>query len=94
MCPPSIGAKSVNRKLWSYSWGSRAIHEIAREIMKHGRSGDTPAIAVRWGTRPNQETVTGTLATIADRIEKAHLKPPATVIIGEVAGVAREAGLV
>ena len=55
--------------------------------MEHGRSGDTPAIAVRWGTRPNQETVTGTLATIADEIEKAHLKPPATVIIGEVAGL-------
>ena len=67
--------------------GIASIREIAREIMSHGRSGDTPAIAVRWGTRPNQETVTGTLATIADEIEKAHLKPPATVIIGEVAGL-------
>ncbi len=64
--------------------GIGAIHEIARQIMAHGRSGSTPAIAVRWGTRPNQETVAGTLATIADRIEAAHLKPPATVIIGEV----------
>jgi uroporphyrinogen III methyltransferase/synthase len=60
------------------------IREIAGEIMAHGRSADTPAIAVRWGTRPDQETVTGTLATIADRIEQAQLKPPATVIIGDV----------
>jgi uroporphyrinogen III methyltransferase / synthase len=67
--------------------GIGAMHEIAREIMRHGRSGDTPAIAVRWGTRPDQETVTGTLATIADRIDQAHLKPPATVIIGEVAAL-------
>jgi len=67
--------------------GIAAIREIAVEIMKHGRSGDTPAIAVRWGTRPDQETVTGTLATIAGEIEKAHLKPPATVIIGDVAGL-------
>ncbi len=67
--------------------GIASIREIAREIMAHGRSGDTPAIAVRWGTRPNQETVTGTLASIAGEIEKAHLKPPATVIIGEVAGL-------
>jgi uroporphyrinogen III methyltransferase/synthase len=52
--------------------------------MRHGRSGDTPAVAVRWGTRPDQETVAGTLATIADRIEQADLKPPATVIVGEV----------
>src|SRR6202453_4697684 len=36
---------------------------------------------------PDHETVTGTLASIADRIEKADLKPPATVIIGEVAGL-------
>jgi uroporphyrinogen III methyltransferase/synthase len=64
--------------------GIASIREIAREIVVHGRSADTPAIAVRWGTRPDQETVSGTLATIADRIEQAQLKPPATVIIGEV----------
>ncbi len=60
------------------------IREIADEIIKYGRSAETPAIAVRWGTRPDQETVAGTLATIADRIAEADMKPPATVIIGEV----------
>ncbi len=64
--------------------GIFAIREIAAEIQKHGRGGDTPSAAVRWGTRPDQETVIGTLATIADSIEAAHMKPPATVIIGEV----------
>jgi uroporphyrinogen III methyltransferase/synthase len=67
--------------------GIFSIRDIAGEIVRHGRSGDTPAVAVRWGTRPDQETVTGTLATIADRIESAQLKPPATVIIGEVAAL-------
>jgi uroporphyrinogen III methyltransferase/synthase len=64
--------------------GIFSIREIAAEIMRYGRSADTPAVAVRWGTRPDQETVTATLATIADRIEQIDLKPPATVIIGEV----------
>ena len=64
--------------------GIFAIREIAAEIQRQGRSGDTPAAAVRWGTRPDQQTVAGTLATIADQIEAAQLKPPATVIIGEV----------
>jgi uroporphyrinogen III methyltransferase/synthase len=64
--------------------GIASIGEIAREIVAHGRSADTPAIAVRWGTRPDQETVAATLGTIADRIEQTRLKPPATVIIGEV----------
>ncbi len=64
--------------------GIAAIRDIAREIIGHGRSPDTPAIAVRWGTRPDQQTVAGTLANIADGIERSDMKPPATVIIGEV----------
>src|ERR1700722_15526413 len=64
--------------------GIFAIREIAAEIQRHGRSADTPAVAVRWGTRPDQQTVAGTLSTIADQIEAAALRPPATVIIGEV----------
>ena len=67
--------------------GIFSIREIAAEIMRYGRSGETPAVAVRWGTRADQETVSGTLATIADHIEAADLKPPATVIIGEVVGL-------
>ena len=27
---------------------------IARELIKHGRSAETPAMAVRWATRPDQ----------------------------------------
>jgi uroporphyrinogen III methyltransferase/synthase len=64
--------------------GVHFIREITAEIMKYGRSGDTPAMCVRWGTRPDQQTITGTLASIAGEIERAAIKPPATVIIGEV----------
>ena len=41
-------------------------------------------MAVRWATRPDQQTIVGTLADLADRIEAAGMKPPATVVIGEV----------
>jgi uroporphyrinogen III methyltransferase / synthase len=58
--------------------------EIAKELIEHGRSKDTPAMAVRWATRPDQQTIAGTLATLAGLIEVANLKPPATIIIGEV----------
>jgi len=57
---------------------------IARELIKHGRSAETPAMAVRWATRPDQQTIVGTLADLAGRIEKAGMKPPATIVIGEV----------
>ena len=45
---------------------------------------ETPAMAVRWATRPDQQTVTGTLANLAARIAQAGLKPPATIVIGDV----------
>ncbi len=64
--------------------GLTHIREIAREIVSRGRSPETPAMAVRWATRPCQQTVTGTLADLADRVESAGMKPPATVVIGEV----------
>ena len=64
--------------------GIHFIREITGGLMKYGRSGETPAMCVRWGTRPDQKTIVGTLATIADQIETEDLKPPATVIVGEV----------
>lgn len=45
---------------------------IASQLMKYGRSPDTPAAFVRWGTRPYQETYTTTLENAAkDVVEKA-----------------------
>src|SRR6266581_4367263 len=58
--------------------------EIARELMAHGRSPETPAMAVRWATRPDQEILAGTLATLPPLIEARKMKPPATIIVGEV----------
>jgi uroporphyrinogen III methyltransferase/synthase len=58
--------------------------QIARELIANGRSAATPAMAVRWATRPDQQTVVGTLADLAGRIEAAGMKPPATIVIGEV----------
>jgi uroporphyrinogen III methyltransferase/synthase len=57
---------------------------IARELIKHGRAAETPAMAVRWATRPDQQTIVGTLGDLAGRIERAGMKPPATIVIGEV----------
>ncbi len=58
--------------------------EIARELIKQGRSPETPAMAVRWATRPDQQTITGTLEDLPARIEQAVMRPPATIVIGEV----------
>jgi uroporphyrinogen III methyltransferase/synthase len=57
---------------------------IARALVERGRSPKTPAMAVRWATRPDQQTITGTLEDLAQSIETAGMRPPATIVIGEV----------
>jgi uroporphyrinogen III methyltransferase/synthase len=67
--------------------GLSQFDSIARNIIAAGRAASTPAMAVRWGTRPDQETIVGTLETLPRMIHEQSLKPPATLIIGEVVGL-------
>jgi uroporphyrinogen III methyltransferase/synthase len=39
---------------------------------------------VRWGTTSRQQTVAGTLDNIVERVERAGLKAPAVIVVGEV----------
>src|SRR5450432_4122598 len=64
--------------------GLTTFADIARELMARGRDPDTPAMAVRWATRPDQETITGTLRTLPGILAECGMKPPATIIVGEV----------
>jgi uroporphyrinogen III methyltransferase/synthase len=64
--------------------GLSQFDEIAQRIIAGGRGAATPAMAVRWGTRPDQEVVTGTLETLPGLIHESALKPPATIIVGDV----------
>ena len=64
--------------------GLTTFAEIARALIASGRAPDTPAMAVRWATRPDQETVTGTLDTLPELIAARGMKPPATIVVGEV----------
>lgn len=64
--------------------GLTTFPQIARELIARGRSAETPAMAVRWATRADQETIAGTLATLPERIAAGHMKPPATIVVGEV----------
>ena len=62
--------------------GLTTFPEIARQLINHGRSPDTPAMAVRWATRADQQTIVGTLSRLPALL--AGMKPPATIIVGEV----------
>jgi len=64
--------------------GVERLRQIASELVHHGARQDTPVALVRWGTTGRQQTLTGTLGTIADCAEKAGFAAPAVVVIGGV----------
>jgi uroporphyrinogen III methyltransferase/synthase len=64
--------------------GPRQIRAIATALVSHGRPADEPAALVYNATTPSQQTVMGTLSTIAD---DAHLDAPALFVIGRVAAL-------
>ena len=62
--------------------GAANLAQISARLIAGGLSPDTPAAAVRWGTRPEQHTIVATLATLPER----DVKAPVTIVIGDVAG--------
>lgn len=56
---------------------------VAERLMAGGLAPDTPVVAVTWGTRPAQRSTRTTLAGLG----AAPLEPPATIVIGRVAGL-------
>ena len=57
--------------------------KIAAALLEGGLAPDTPAAAVQWGTRPEQQTTRATLATLGDH----DLASPSTIVVGDVAAV-------
>jgi len=67
--------------------GIEGIDEIANRLMFHGRGVETPVAVIRWGTRAEQQTLVGTLKTIADQVRATSMKSPAMIVVGEVVGL-------
>ncbi len=66
--------------------GVKNLPTIVSELVSRGRPPETPVALVRWGTTPEQATVSGTLADIVARVREAGLKAPAIIVVGEVVG--------
>jgi siroheme synthase len=58
-----------------------------RLIEKAGYPADTPVAIVEKAGCPDQRTVVGNMMTIADLAAKYNVKPPSTIIVGEVVNV-------
>lgn len=64
--------------------GVAKIGYISEQLIKHGRPPSTPVALVRWGTRAEQATLTGTLEDIEAKVREADFQPPAVIVVGDV----------
>ncbi len=63
------------------------LHSLARlteGLIEAGRLPNTPIAIISNASMPNQQVLTGTLADITDKQEKAQLPTPALLIMGDV----------
>ncbi len=70
--------------------GWSSMEKILEALQCAGLSADTPVALVQWGTWNRQRTVTGTLATAADRGRAAGLAAPVVAVIGDVVNMRDE----
>src|SRR5437588_578398 len=64
--------------------GVGRIDVITREMLANGARADLPVALVRWATTARQETLTGTLENIAQRVAEAGFEAPAVAVFGDV----------
>lgn len=64
--------------------GIHNLPYIVEQLSAAGLSLETPIALVRWGTRPEQEELIGTLKTIVEQVEQTGFGAPAIAVIGQV----------
>jgi uroporphyrinogen III methyltransferase / synthase len=92
------GHEDPNKNNSNIDWGSLAkgigtlvflmgvknLPDIVDQLIKNGKSSETPVALVRWGTTSRQETVSGILSDIVEKVRAAKLKAPAIIVVGDV----------
>jgi len=64
--------------------GLHSLPRLSEGLIEAGRCADTPIAVISNASMPNQQVLTGTLATIVAQQEKAQLPTPALLIMGDV----------
>jgi len=65
--------------------GTENLPAIVERLLQAGRSPDTPAAAIQWGTLPHQRVISAPLARLPAVAREAGLGAPAVIVIGPVA---------
>lgn len=63
--------------------GAKQLPQIVEQLLRHGRSPQTPIAIIRWAGHPEQQIWIGTLEDIVQQTSRQSLSP-AIITIGEV----------
>ena len=95
--PPGDERSTVNWELLGGSSGTlvllmavERIGAVADELLRYGRSPDTPVSVIADGTLPTQRTINSTLEQVESLVAEEGIRPPAIVVVGDVVSVAAE----
>ena len=64
--------------------GVHNLPQIIPQLLAGGMTLETPIAMIRWGTRPDQTELVGTLETIVEQVKIAEFQAPAIAVIGKV----------
>lgn len=70
--------------------GVATLERSMERLMAAGLPAATPVACVRWGTRPDQQVLTGTAGTIAGLARGRGLASPVVTVVGDAAALAEE----
>ena len=64
--------------------GVKNLPSITANLIAVGKSPETPAALIRWGTTAEQETLAGNLSNLAQLAQDRNFKPPSILVVGSV----------
>ena len=70
--------------------GMESIEAIVKKLIEGGMDPNRPVAVVEQGTTKNQRVFIAQLDNIVDEAKKNNVKPPAVIVIGEVAQLGRK----
>ncbi|MBD2816327.1 uroporphyrinogen-III C-methyltransferase [Xenorhabdus sp. Flor] len=68
--------------------GMTRLMDICQQLIRYGKSPATPAAVIMYASHAKQESVTGTLETLASKVAEKELHAPALIVVGDVVNLA------
>ncbi|MBI4888642.1 MAG: uroporphyrinogen-III C-methyltransferase [Acidobacteria bacterium] len=87
--PPAVDWSSLRRldgTIVCYA-GAQQLPRVLEALRSHGWPAETQAAIIYNGTLPDQDTVSGSIAELADLLHQRPRRKPATLVVGRVVGL-------